>query len=186
MIRVRGVDRQGAWCKDCISGALPFVGIVSESEFKIALTEYRQGLQSRAGQFQGLRLDPFDDDIGEALKGLNATLKGCGYVTRDKMRENHKNMAKKGGCSLTLLCHNIRSAKGPGLELFEAELRTWGVPWNVIGLTETWLDEESEKRFSVEGYRAVCASRRKKGGGGVALLIEEGQAYRERPELGIF
>ena len=186
VIRVRGVDRQGALCKDCLSGALPFVGIVSESEFKMALREYKQGLQSGVGQFQGLRLDPFDDEIGETLKSLNETLKGCAYVTGDTMRDHHKNTAKKGGCSLALLCHNIRSAKGPGLELFEAELRRWGVPWNVIGLTETWLDEESEKRFSVEGFKTVCASRKEKGGGGVALLIEEGQAYRERPELGIF
>ena len=150
-IRVRGVERQGAWCKNCISGTLPFAGIVSESEFRVALREYREGLQSKAGDFQGLRLDPFDEEMGEALKGLNDTLKDCAYVAGDKMKDCLKNVAKKGGCSLALLCHNIRSAKGPGLELLEAEVRRWGVSWNVIGLTETWLDEESEKRLSVEG-----------------------------------
>ena len=56
VIRTREVDWEGALCKDCISGALPFVGIVSESEFKVALKEYMEGLQSKASQFDGLRL----------------------------------------------------------------------------------------------------------------------------------
>ena len=97
-----------------------------------------------------------------------------------------KKASKEGGCSLSLLCHNIRSAKGPGLELLEAEIRRWGVSWDIIGLTETWLDTESEKRISVEGYRAICASRTKKNGGGVAVLIKADQTYRERPDLGTF
>ena len=61
--------------------------------------------------------------------------------------------------------HNIRSAKGPGMELLEAEMRRWAVPRDVVGLAETWLDEESEKGMSVDGYSVVCASRRGKGGG---------------------
>ena len=95
-------------------------------------------------------------------------------------------MAKRGGCSLSLLFHNIRSAKGPGLELFEAELRRWGVGWDVVGLAETWLDGESEKGVSVAGYGAVCMSRKERRGGGVALLIKDGLTYRERPDLGVF
>ena len=52
--------------------------------------------------------------------------------------------------------HNIRSARGPGLELLEAEMGRWGVGWDVVGLAETWLDEESEMRVTVDGYGAVC------------------------------
>ena len=36
-------------------------------------------------------------------------------------------MAGEGGCSLSLLFGNIRSARGPGLDLLEAEMRGWGV-----------------------------------------------------------
>ena len=32
-----------------------------------------------------------------------------------------------GGCSLSLLFHNVRSARGGGLELLEGEMRRWGV-----------------------------------------------------------
>ena len=58
--------------------------------------------------------------------------------------------------------------------------------WDIVGLAETWLDEESEKGVAVRGYGAVCASRKEKGGGGVALLLRDGLVYRERPDLGKF
>ena len=45
-----------------------------------ALREYRVGLGSRAGEFEGLRFDPFDDEVRAALGGLDATLRGCEYV----------------------------------------------------------------------------------------------------------
>ena len=185
-IRVRGIEKEGALCKNCISGALPFVGIISETEFKSAICEFREGLKCKISEFQGLRLNPFDEDMRETLKGLDNTLRGCNYLPGEELKGCLKKVAKESGCSLSLLCHNIRSARGPGLELLEAEMRRWGVSWEVIGLTETWLDAEGEKRVSVEGYRAICASRSKKSGGGVALLIKEEQTYRERPDLGVF
>ena len=61
-------------------------------------------------------------------------------------------MAKEGGCSLSLLFHNFRSAKGPGLELLETEMRRWAVQRDAVGLAETWLDAESEKAAVMEGY----------------------------------
>ena len=166
--------------------ALPFVGLVGEGEYRGALREYREGLGSRAAEFQDLRLDPYDEEMRAALGGAGAALGGCAYTGGDGLAGRLKGMAKGGGCSLSLLFHNVRSAKGPGLELLEAELRRWTVQWDVVGLAETWLDAESEKGVSVEGYGVICASRKVRKGGGVALLIREGLTYRERPDLGTF
>ena len=185
-VRGRDLGMTGIWCKKCISDALPFVGLLSEADYKGALREYREGMGSRAGEFQDLRFDPFDEETKETMKEIDASLQNCAYVGGDEIRGKLKGFAKEGGCCLSLLCHNIRSAKGPGLELLEAETRRWGVNWDVIGLTETWLDSESEKRVSVEGYSLVSACRKVKGGGGVALLIKEGITYRERQDLGTF
>ena len=82
-----------------------------------------------------------------------------------------------------MLFHNVRSAWGPELEMLEAELRRWGVQWDVVGLAETWLDEDSEKRMGVEGCRVVVASRKKKARGGKALMLRDGMMYREKPYL---
>ena len=65
-------------------------------------------------------------------------------------------------------------------------MRSWMVRWDVVGLAETWLDVESEKGVSLEGYGGVFASRRVKMGGGVGLFIRDGLTYRERPDLGTF
>ena len=186
VVRVRGVGREGVLCGGCMAEALPFVGLVREGDFRGALREYREGLGSRAGDFEGLRFDPFEEEARGVLGGLDATLRGCAYVGGDEVGGRLRKVAQRGGCSLSLLFHNVRSAKGPGMELLEAELRRWGVRWDVIGLAETWLDEESEKGLAVEGYGAVCASRRRKTGGGVALLVRDGLTYRERPDLGTF
>ena len=85
VVRVRGVGREGVWCAGCMGRALPFVGLVGEGEFRGALREYREGLGSRAGEFEGLRFDPFDEEVRGALGGLDATLRGCGYVGGDEV-----------------------------------------------------------------------------------------------------
>ena len=169
-VRVRGLG-ENVWCKQCISEVLPFVNILGEGEYKGALREYREGLGSKAADFEGLRFDPFGDEEREALRSLDGTLKGCKYTPGDEVLNTLKMVAKNQGCSLSLLFHNIRSARGPGLEMFEAELRRWGIKWDIIGLAETWLDDDSEKLLAVEGYSAICASRKKKSGGDVALLL---------------
>ena len=57
----------GVWCAGCLGGVLPFVGLVGQGEYRGALREYREGLGSRAGEFEGLRFDPFDDVVRGAL-----------------------------------------------------------------------------------------------------------------------
>ena len=94
VVRVRGVGREGVWCAGCMGRALPFVSLVGEGEFRGALREYREGLGSRAGEFEGLRFDPFDEEVRGALGGLDATLRGCGYVRGDEV----------GGCKGGWLC----------------------------------------------------------------------------------
>ena len=186
VVRVRGVGQVEVWCGECMSSALPFVGLAGECDFRGALKEYREGLGSRASQFEGLRLDPYDDDVRGALGGAGMALGGCAYTGGDEMVGKLRGMAKVGGCKLSLAFLNIRSAKGPGLELLQVEVRRWLVQWDVIGLAETWLDEESEKGLTLQGFSAVCASRKQKGGGGVAVLVRDGLTYRERPDLGTF
>ena len=186
VVRVRGVGRENIICKKCIAGALPFMNIEGEGEYKGALKEYREGLGSRAADFEGLRFDPFGEEERETLARLDGALKGCQYTAGDELLNRLKKTAKDSGCSLSMLFHNIRSARGPSLELLEAEMRRWGIKWDMVGLAETWLDIESEKLVAVQGYNVVCASRKKKAGGGVALLLREGLVFKERSDLNVF
>jgi hypothetical protein len=58
-------------------GVLLFAGIVSEGDYGVAFREYREGLGSRAGDFVGLRFDPFDDEVRRVLRGIDGTLQEC-------------------------------------------------------------------------------------------------------------
>ena len=186
VIRTRGIEGEGPLCTMCLSQALPFVNIVGEGDFQGALREYRHGIQSGAANFLGARFDPFGEEERVVLGKVDGALRGCKYVAGNEIAGCLRGVAKDGGCSLRLLFHNIRSARGPGLELFESELRQWGIPWDVIGLAETWLDSETEKLTSVKGFSFISASRKVKTGGGVALLVREGLVYKERPDLNVF
>ena len=134
VVRTRGVGRVGVWCPGCLGRTLPFVHIEAESDFRGALRDFREGLGSRAGEFEGLRFDPFGDEERGALGNIDASLRNCSYTSGDELRNRLREGAAKEGCSLSLLFHNIRSAKGPGLELLEAELRRWGVKLGRSGL----------------------------------------------------
>ena len=85
VVRVRGIGLWGVWCAECMGGALPFNGLVGEGEFRGALRDYREGLGSRAAEFEGLRLDPYDDEVRGALGGAGAALGGCEYTGGDKV-----------------------------------------------------------------------------------------------------
>ena len=49
-VRGKDIGRTNVWCKRCIAGALPFVNIEGEGDFRRALHEYREGLGSRAAE----------------------------------------------------------------------------------------------------------------------------------------
>ena len=54
------------------------------------------------------------------------------------------------------------------MELLEAEVRRWAVEWDVVGLAETWFDEECEKEVALKGYGGLWGSvciKEGKGGG---------------------
>ena len=147
------MERVGILCSGCLGRAPPFVGLVGEGEYREALREYREGL--------GSRFDPFDDEVMWALEGSDGALRGSAYVGGGELGGCLRNIARGGGFSLSLMCLNIsRSNRGTGLELLEANMQRWAEPWDVVGLVEKWLDEESEKGLAVDGYGCcVCQGR---------------------------
>ena len=46
VVRVRGVGSVGVWCAGCVAGALPFVGLLSDGDFRGAVREFGEGVGS--------------------------------------------------------------------------------------------------------------------------------------------
>ena len=80
MVRIAGVRRRGVLCIDCLCGALPFIWIPGEGDYRRAQQEYRGGPTLGAANLEGGRFDPFDDDV-KAILGREYTgygdLAGC-------------------------------------------------------------------------------------------------------------
>ena len=93
------MERVGVLCSGCLGRAPPFVGLVGEGEYREALREYREGL--------GSRFDP-DDDVRWALEGSDGALRGSAYVGGGELGKCLRNIARGGGCSLSLKCGDGR------------------------------------------------------------------------------
>ena len=58
--------------------------------------------------------------------------------------------------------------------------------FSIIGLTETWLDENKHGLYELDNYISVNKFRKEKRGGGVSLYLDENITYRIRDDLDYF
>lgn len=75
--------------------------------------------------------------------------------------------------NLKILLTNIRSLRANfgSLELF---LKKKGFDYDIITVTETWIDDEESYGYQLEGYTMVTQGRENKRSGGVALYYKNG------------
>jgi hypothetical protein len=69
---------------------------------------------------------------------------------------------------------------------FECYLRSLQYRFPILGLTETWLQNENCSLYSITGYTLVERHRENKTGGGVALLLDNSIQFVERSDLNFF
>lgn len=91
----------------------------------------------------------------------------CGYYTDEKFNKD----IKMGG-NLSIVHFNSRSLYA-NFDHIQDYLLSFANPFNIIAVSETWLNEDKGTDFYLEGYKFVCKNRRNKSGGGAALFIEE-------------
>ena len=120
------------------------------------------------------------DDVDPDINYLNEfdTLyndKACRYYGIDEFNDLcvAKDLAKSGTNtdSLGMIHVNIRSVS-KNLSAFENYLQLLKYDFKVIGLSETWFNENNHDLHSICGYTVVSNYRTKRVGGGVSLLID--------------
>ena len=60
------------------------------------------------------------------------------------------------------------------------------VQFNIIGLSETWINEANKEDFFIDGYNHVCKHRTNSKGGGVSLFINANIPYRVCNEISLY
>ena len=85
--------------------------------------------------------------------------------------------------SISSLHLNIRSVHA-NISKFQIYLNNLDFNFNFIGLTETWLNEDTDL-YSISGYSMVNNIRKNRQGGGVSILIQECIPYKVRHDLSL-
>ena len=58
--------------------------------------------------------------------------------------------------------------------------------FTVIGISETWLNDDDSDLYSLSGYKVIGHHRVDRAGGGVAVCVQEHVYFKERPDLSYF
>ena len=97
--------------------------------------------------------------------------------------QEFNNMFESNPDDISLLHANLRSLNR-NFEYFENLLHTLNnFKFSVIGISETWLHENSPDLFNLPNYKLIRADRTGKRGGGVAFYIAEKLTFKIRSDV---
>ena len=102
----------------------------------------------------------------------------CDYYTEETFNYKFKNNYDFKD-KLSLFHMNIKSLPKHHCEL-EIYLDSLSVKFSIIGLTETWLDENKEALYDIPQYTCINRYRSNRRDGGVTLAIKNGIPYKIR------
>ena len=86
--------------------------------------------------------------------------------------------------SLSFMHLNTRSIVNK-FDSFKQFINYFNIPFQVIGLTETWLNDNNDDLFELENYEFVNVNRKSKNGGGVGVYISNQMKYKSRTGLNL-
>ena len=189
-------DMDDWYCIICTSNLFPFNQISEESEFLSGLSEnwttpnvLPYDLLHKQNIFQPFELNDnqesplfdLDPDLQFYNTHCNAVLNSCDYYLEDTFNTKMSKL-KVNDKSFSLIHVNVRSA-AKNLSRFEAYLSNLCHTFNIIALSENWLNENNHSLYDMLGYQSEHRYRPNRGGGGVSLLIKNNIEYFVRPDL---
>lgn len=90
----------------------------------------------------------------------------CYYYTDEQYNQNIESNGK-----LSIIHFNSRSLSANFNNIREY-LHTFTNPFNIIAISETWIDNEKDIDFELDGYELRSKNRPNKGGGGAAIYVD--------------
>ena len=116
-------------------------------------------------------------------QGMIDNIGKCDYYLEDKFKREISNRLSDN--SYYSLFHlNIRSLMGK-LDDLQQYLMEIGHTFSLIGISQTWLNNDNESLIDLPGYSFVNVNRKTKTGGGVGMFISSALNYRVRNDLNL-
>ena len=157
----------------------------SNREFKDTILGFSLN-KGHLDKLSKLKFNPLDDELKEALAEIDSTLGECKYYDEEHFCKFKNRFLKNHGKELSLLCFNINGLPKK-IEDFEALMGTLQFDFDIIGFTETHLNEVSAKFTTLKDYTNVSNSRKSKHHwGGVAIYLRSDMTYKHRTDMDIF
>lgn len=111
-------------------------------------------------------------DIDPENNFFTRSVNDCQYYTEDHYNGNFKNVN-----TFSVIHFNSRSLYA-NFDNIKSYLKSFLNPFSVILITETWIHNEREMDFSIEGYEFISQNRMNKYGGGVAMFVDLKYGYK--------
>ena len=105
------------------------------------------------------------------------------YYTEEQFKNKYR--SSDGFKDFSLIHFNCRSLSSNFSKLKDSVLGL-EMKFDVIALSETWLKDNDNTMFEMEGYNNFVCSRTDKSGGGVALYINDSLQHRYLPDKSIY
>ena len=132
---------------------------------------------------RSLPLSETDPDTNYFNQIEDCNRMSCNYLREDDFIKWYK--SDKLENSFSLFHVNIRSLNSKLLSL-TAYLNTLQKEFKIIGLSETWLNEQNKADAKIRYYNAIHSCRDTLSrGGGVNLYIHESMDFKERSDLSV-
>ena len=194
--KLLATEKRSWSCIHCNANNFPFNNIIEEPAFIDALPIERShdtynilqsnklfnlfDMNEEKGHVKVLEndLDPDTNYFNELMVASNIN---SNYYLENDFYKYTMNSNGDNDC-LSLIHNNIRSTNS-NLDNFLAYLETLSYDFDVIGLSETWLNENNMDLFDIAGYNHIGAPRTYAKGGGVSIYLKDSIPYTRRDDL---
>jgi len=191
-------NQDGNWyC--CLDSYLPFNHYSDDDDYRDALLSYFSGnTESIFNHLNNLQFNPFQLNETESVSPLLDVdpdlnffndmsilnnVGNCEYYIEDSFNRKCTELNNIG--TLFSVFHlNIRSAPK---HMSDLEILLSHLDWrfSVIGLCETWFNDQNVDCYGLDGYNGEHQFRKDRRGGGVSLFIDSRLDYTVRTDLNI-
>ena len=196
---VSNLNNKNDWyCMMCMSAELPFLNIVDDDDFILALStkdhfeiEWENSYDKIFNPItlndneRDLPLDDIDpdDNFYNDLSSYSSSL--CKYYLQDSFNSEHAKLVAGGLKPLSFFHLNVRSLPHNFSQL-HIFLDSLCVKFSILGITETWLTDSNCELFNLPDYNFIEKHRTDRSGGGVGLYLQDHIEFKEREDLNIF
>ena len=170
-------------CQNYSAESLPFQTL-DDLEFEFTVLKGINVRKDEMDRLRHLKFNPFDTSNNIALSENNANLDKSSKIDCEYYLPNDfkKQIDNENLNNFSMIHLNIRSMINK-FDSFKELIYSLNKLFQIIGLTETWLNQTNKDRFKLQNYDFVNVNRSIKSGGGVGIYIANELNYKIRTDL---